>query len=743
MDIRTAEYQTVLDRDLEFTEVYKRYMDEHVAVREAHCLRVLYPDSFRPIRQGDLFAGRSLYGQVGLGLEVAAGGPGYYCHEEQIEQELEKTGSDAGYRKRVEEMLAFWQEEATIEGRLVSSLPLDVLEGTTNVVAEMGGRLAGVTLDFARLVNSGLPGLAAEVAEGKARAEKQGGDVELYRGWQMALGLFSDLCEYYAVQARELAAKAKGEYKAELEEICRILGRIRSEKPATMREAIQLFWLYALISGVVNYGRQDVYLGDFLARDLERGELTEEKALKLLQSLWQLMADRKIIFNGRVIIGGKGRPNESNADRFAMLAMEATRTVIEIEPQLTLRFHAGQDAALMKKGLDVIGEGRVYPMLYNDDINVPAVAKSFVVAQEEAEQYYPYGCGEYALDHISFGSPNCGFNMLKALELTLHNGINATTGEKLGLALGEFSSFKTFDEILAAYKKQVEHFVTFLATRHELEYKAERESAAFLYASMLMDNCVARGKSIVDGGPRYSGGIIETFGMVNAADSLSAIKELVYDKKLLSHHKMLAALKADFQGYEAEWKLMRDASKYGNDDHRADEMMQEVSDHVALFTRSQAERVGLDYFLVVNINNKGNIEHGKGAAASADGRRRGKPVANANNPTAGNDKKGVTAFLNSISKVDPSVHAGYVQNMKFSREMFKQERKKLEALLEGYWARGGTQAMITVVGRGDLEAAMKEPEKYANLIVRVGGFSARFVELERELQEDILKRTLN
>lgn len=137
-----------------------------------------------------------------------------------------------------------------------------------------------------------------------------------------------------------------------------------------------------------------------------------------------------------------------------------------------------------------------------------------------------------------------------------------------------------------------------------------------------------------------------------------------------------------------------------------------------------------------------HVDHGKSVAASADGRESGAPLANGNTPTAGNDKSGVTAFLNSIVKVDPTVHAGYVHNMKFSKRMFKEERANLEFLLDTYFRNGGQQAMLTVLDRGDLERAMKEPEKYSNLIVRVGGFCARFAELERDLQIDILNRTL-
>ena len=171
-------------------------------------------------------------------------------------------------------------------------------------------------------------------------------------------------------------------------------------------------------------------------------------------------------------------------------------------------------------------------------------------------------------------------------------------------------------------------------------------------------------------------------------------------------------------------------------------MMQQLSNFICEYTRGCAAKVGLDYFLIVNINNFGNVHLGRNTPASADGRFSGEPLANGNTPTAGMDRKGLTAFLNSIRKIDPSCHAGYVQNMKFSKTMFREERPKLKALLDTYFDKGGTQAMITVVSKGDLENAMKCPEKYTNLIVRVGGFSARFVELERDVQLHILQRTL-
>lgn len=725
--------KTPFDLELAFTETYQRHLRDDPALREAHCLWVFLPPLFDPPQPDDLFAGRMHYPAVGFSLELASGGPIYYCRAEQITPRLDELQPDE--RARIQAMLDFWKREATIEGHLLRRLPEETLKATSNHVAEMGGRLAGTLLDFEKLVRLGIPGLRAEIA----KARRVHGGLPLYQGMDLALDLFVEIIRMYAVQT-------SGEMRQVLENIA-----IRA--PETFREAAQLAWLYALVSGTVNYGRMDIYLGDFYAADIDSGRLSEAEALALTQSLWRLIAARQTVFNGRVYLGGRGRPNEANADRFALVAMEATRTVIEIEPQLTLRFYQGQNPALMDKALQVIGEGRTFPMLYNDDVNVPAVSNAFRVPTQEAEQYLPYGCGEYALDHRSVGSPNCSLNLLKNLEVVLDGGKDAQTGEVIGLSGVANSAaqsktddldlrFSNFDELWSAYARQLEYYIEKLAERHRLEVDTEAEQAAFLYCSMLYDDCIARGKSLLGGGARYRGGLIETYGMVNAADSLTAIKRLVYDQKLLTLKQLLAALNANFEGYERERRLMLACPKFGNDDPAADDMLCRVSEHVARATMRQAERVGLDYFLIVNINNYMNVTLGGQTIASAEGRKSGKPLANGNTPTAGNDTQGVTAMLNSLTKADPSVHAGYTQNMKFSKSLFREQLPKVQALLQTYFQNGGAQAMITVVGRGDLENALKDPQSNRNLIVRVGGFSARFVELAPEIQQDLLMRTL-
>ena len=201
-------------------------------------------------------------------------------------------------------------------------------------------------------------------------------------------------------------------------------------------------------------------------------------------------------------------------------------------------------------------------------------------------------------------------------------------------------------------------------------------------------------------------------------------------------------LKANFNGYGKERALMQKVPKYGNDDSIADEMLVKVHNHICHFTSEQASRVGLHHYLVVNINNHANSILGRKTHASADGREAYTPMANANTPSSGMDKKGITAMMNSIVKPASDIHAGTVQNLKFSKELFNENRKTVKLLLESYFDNGGTQAMITVLGKKDLLNAIEHPAKYPNLLVRVGGFSARFVELDRDVQEEIIARIL-
>lgn len=313
----------------------------------------------------------------------------------------------------------------------------------------------------------------------------------------------------------------------------------------------------------------------------------------------------------------------------------------------------------------------------------------------------------------------------------------------MGLPEKELGEFTDFGSLHKAYQKQVEYHITQLARQEELEYKIAGETAPYLFFSMLYDDCLAVGRGIFDGGVRYLGGTLETYGNSNTADSLLAIKKVVFKEQHCSLPELVAALDANFEGYENLRQICLNIPKYGNDHQEADAMLLDVDTHVCDFTRNQHKVTGLHNYLVVIINNNANTVMGRYTCASPDGRVAYSFMNNGNAPASGMDKSGVTAFLNSIVKPDPALHAGAVQNMKFTSEMFDIHRDKMEFLLDTYFKNGGAQAMLNVLGRKDLENALEHPERYQNLIVRVGGFSARFVELEPDIQQEILARTLH
>ncbi len=736
-----------LRQELHFTETYRKHQHDHAALREAACLRAQFPAVLGTIRDGDLFAGRLEFGAVGFSTQEQIGGTGYFCHENVLIDELQKKSIDLRYREDVHEMLLFWRRENTTQ-RVVDAFPPELRKTLPSIDWQSQPavvfpiiRCAGAFLDYEKLLRLGIPGLREVVRMRQGQAAAGGSAALFLEATLDALALFSECCDFYSGQARSLAKAAEPGRAKELFRISESLDTIKTERPRSFRDAIQLSWLYSVLCSALEYGRMDLYLGDFLARDLDAHLIDEQEALRMVKSLWKLISSMNVVVDGRVVIGGKGRRNEPNADRFALLAIEASRTVIDVLPQLTLRFYKGMNPEILARAYASIGEGRTFPLLYNDDVNVPAVENAFRVETKAAEQYVPLGCGEYVLDHMSFNTPSNNINLLKALEIALRDGVDPVSGRRMGPQTGKFEGFRSFAELFDAWKKQMKHFIEAAADQQVLQYKVVGEDMAFLFISALYDDCLERGAPMFAGGVRYLQGCLECYGNTNTADSLTAIKELVYDKKLITPSRMLEILDRNFRGFAAEQRTMLECPKYGNDNDEADSMLVLVHDSTCATIREQSCRTGLHSYLAVVINNAQNTTLASWVGASADGRKAGMAMANANNPASGADTRGATAMINSILKPSPKVHAGSVQNLRFSTEAYRQENAKVMAMLGTYFDGGGSQAMITVIGRGDLEKALKEPQRYKDLFVRVGGFSARFVELPSNVQQEIIMRT--
>lgn len=723
----TGEQQSIRNM-IQFTKAYEENSDNKYT-REARCLEVQFSYLMLPPRPKDLFVGRK--DELPVGFWAQCYSVGYYCNRKALLDMKQMPGLTADDLADIDYLLNFWKGKTTEEktcARYTEAQLERLTLGDFNVepgVAFPLYRMSGAQMNPEKLLQKGIPGLIAETEKNRTK------NPDFYDAAKDALLILQSVCLRYREQLLQETQTCRDETsRRTLLAMAENLEHIASHAPETFWQAAQLSYLFFLLSGTFNYGRMDQYLGSFYARDLNSGVMTEEFGLSLLSALWDLIIERNNMFDGRVILGGADRKNTKDADRFALAAMEATRRKRDILPQLTLRCYSGMDEAVYQKALEVIGEGTTYPILYHDDVNIPAVESAFRLPAEEASSYVPFGCGEYVIYNKSFGTPSGAVNFLA--------GLNEIIYEKERL-LEKCPDFESFYQ---AYLSHMKEYIEPLALQEKMEYDACAEDAPFLFFSILFDDCLEKGKAVFEGGIRYLGGTLEGYGNTNTTDSLTAVKTLVYDRKLLTPKELADALSHNFQGYEDVRRLLLNAPKYGNDDDTADSIAIRFHEDICKIVRDCKDMAGLHSYLMVVINNQMNTTFGLTTGASADGRPGFTYMANANNPTGGMDKCGVTAMLNSLVKLRPDFHAGSVQNMRFGREMFQSLLPKTKGLLAAYFANGGTQCMITVLNRGDLERAMEDPEKYQNLIVRVGGFSARFVDLSKDVQLELLSRNL-
>lgn len=737
----------------EYTAIYRRMTGKGIAAREAACLAVALPASAMPIEEGDWFVGRRVYRPLGVspsywndetgGLDHVS----YYADIERMQRVMNRPTQCAENRAALAEMIDFWRGEnvnakarARFDEEMRREMPSDYWTRESGVIFGLY-RLAGAQLDYDKLVRLGLNGLRSLAEERLSDEALVDAQKDYLAGTISMLNTLVNLLKRYEAELDSLLASADTTDRSRLENMRSCVRNLQTKAPSSFMEAIQLVWLYSSFSGTLDFGRADEYLGDWYVHDIDNGIITHDQALALLLSFYRLM--QKIHNRDtRMILGGLGRRNPENADRFALIAMEASAIHGEMQPQVSLRMHRGMSPLVRKAGLDFLEKGMSYPLLYNDEASMEAVVQGMHVTEKEAEQYAFFGCGEYVLNHQSMGTPNDIINLAKALEVTLHAGVDPVTGRQHGRNLGKAADFATFEALKAAYKTQVEYFTTIAARHQRLVYDTIRDNGAMLMMSLLMDDCLTRARCALDGGVRYLAGTYETYGNLTTSDSLVAIRQLVYEEKRFTLPELVEMLDKDFEGYEAERRLMLKCPKFGNDDPRADELAQEVNHHIFDFAAEQAQKQNFSSYLVVMINNDANTVLGRKTQATADGRKAWTYLSNGNGPMAGMDKNGLTAMLRSMATTDMSRTAGTAQNIKLSRDLFVNHREELNDLIDAAFELGILSLNVSVMNQHDMEDAMEHPEKYPNLFVRVGGFSARFVQLDPGTQQDVLHRTM-
>ncbi len=728
---------------------------------EVECIKQVYPEVFYGMEENDLLLGRCTVLPIGYSMEwahlggakekltrkeltivngssspeVNSSGSSFYGLVGQLEKMKEHCESEDV--ARIQNLIEYWSKNDT---HIAFCKEYAKTHDTTIFNSDINDfsyplllltRMSGMQLDYREIIEKGILTFQDELAQKNTDFAKAG--VE-------AINILLSVLDYYVEYIKTLP---ESQFKQDMSEVFDIL---RYNKPNTFYSAMQLVYLYSQLAGVVNYGRMDDYLGELLVRDIEAGSMTKEKAIDITSTMWHLINESCNRGNGRVAVGGMGRKNPKAANEFARIAIQATIKTHLAKPQLTLRIDESLESDVYDLALEAIAQGCTFPMIYNDEVNVPAIAKAMNIPLSDAVDFLPYGCGEYMINAKSIGTPNACINFAKAMNYCFMNGVDAFDGEYRG---GDYQ-FPTVSEISSyeKFKQEYYNYVKYLL-RASVDFQFDsyefmNERGGFVFTSLLCEDCKEKSAGIIDGGIRYRSGVIEYYGFSNAIDALAAVKKVVFEDQKYTLEQVIEALRTNYESCPEIKQALLSAPKFGNDDDYVDDIAVEFNDFVSNYVNDEGRKKGLYSYLGVNINNNANTRWGMKTSASFDGRVEGEHLAPGNNPHSGRDHQGVTAMLNSVSKYDPSIHAGFVQNLMLSPKLFKENKDIVKALIKSYFKRvGGTQLMITVVDRAQLLEARENPSLYQNLIVRCGGFSAKFVELDEKTQLEIISRTCN
>ena len=721
-----------------YTQTYQKSINLDKARREINCLKVIYPTLFRSIEETDLLAGRLDFLPIGFGCVTSVGGVGHYCVFHKL-REFKKLLDTDEQKARVDVLYDFWQEH-DVKALYCQDILNDDTTGRfidCKYPFMATARLSGMMLDYQKLMNLGINGIIALLKEKKQN--------EFIKASIDAMILLKDVIEKQKELVNEAIEKTNNiDRKSELTLMYNSLDYIKENKPKTFHQALQLFWIYALCAGVINYGRMDIVLGPYLKHNLDNNIIDEKEAYRYLKSLWLMIENRRTTVNGRIIVCGVGREDEKACNMFTRLCLKVCKETRYVEPQFTLRLDKNTPEDIKDLAYECIASGATYPTLYNDEVNIPAVKYAMNIDDKTAKQYVPFGCGEFVIQGKSVGTPNTLLNLVKIMQLALNEGYDPMDHiYKAGpIKVKSLREMKTFDDFYNQYKKLLDYYFDLSVSAQLHSYKIMNQEVSFLFTSILMDDCINREKSLLDGGVEILGGTNETYGNINSSDALYTIKTLVYDQKKYTLEQLNQAALNNYVGYEMILKDILALPKYGNDDKECDDMAIDLYEYVAKGIRQRGIDNHMGYYLIVISNNQTNTDWGHQTDASLDGRKKGMYMNPANNPQGGGAKNGPTACLNSLAKFNAKYHGGSVQNMKFTPRMMHEDKEKVKILFDTYFKKGGCQLMVTCVDHGVLEDAQKHPENYPDLIVRVAGYSAVFVNLTPDIQAELLSRVL-
>ena len=700
--------------------------------------------------------------------------------------QFEKRDGDVFYitektKEQLREIAPFWQNN-NLRARGEALLPEEVRVFMETGVFGMEGKLnagdAHLAVNYERILKEGLKGYEKRVKECKATLDLTNPDnidkYCFYNAVLIVLEAVRNFANRYSVLAKDLAEKELNqERKVELLEISRICSKVPYEPAETFQEAVQSVWSIQLILQIesnghsLSYGRFDQYMYPYYDRDIKNGTIKKSEALELLTCLWiKTLTINKVRSQAHtlssagspmyqnVTIAGQTTDKKDAVNDLSFLVLKSVAQTRLTQPNLTVRYHKNINKHFLDECIEVMRLGFGMPALNNDEIIIPSFM-DWGVKEEDAYNYSAIGCVETAVPG-KWGYRCTGMsyiNFPRMLLCTMNNGVDLTSNKRFTKGYGHFTEMESYEELLEAWDKTIREITRYSVIVENVIDKASERDVPDILCSALIDDCIARGKTIKEGGAVYDFISGLQVGIANMADCLAAIKKLVYEEKKITRQELWNAILDDFSSPEnkkIQEMLIREAPKYGNDDDYVDQLIVEAYDsyieEIEKYPNTRYNRGpigGIRYAGTSSIS--ANVGQGMSTMATPDGRNAFEPLAEGCSPAHNSDKNGPTAVFKSVSKLRTNkITGGVLLNQKMTPQMLSTEenRQKLELLIKTFFNRlHGYHVQYNIVSKETLIDAQKHPEKHKDLIVRVAGYSAFFNVLSKKTQDDIIGRT--
>ncbi len=619
--------------------------------------------------------------------------------------------------------------------------------------------------DYPKTLRLGWKGIQAEAQAVVDDPTSSAAQRELARAIVICADAVRLYMERYVAELQRLAAiENDPTRRSELEHMARICARVPWNPPETFPEALQALWTtHMLLMAAESYpgpgvspGRVDQYLYPYYLRSLQDG-MTRAEAMEWLECWWikhnytydyqgWIGTNQGInsSFGQLITLAGLDQDGNDASNELTYLMLDVIEAINLLEPKPNIRLHAKTPERLLKRLVEMLAKTQGAPFLINFDENAMAGLRWAGLPEERLWDYAPVGCLENTLcgDDRS-GTVDLNLNLAKAVELTLNNGRDLATGKQVGPQTGDPRSFASFDDFFAAFKTQLSHLLKWIITVNNIADDGRALWEPVPYLSALVGGCLESGKDSNAGGAHHNFLTVEGIALATTADSLAAVKRLVYEDKAVSMDQLLQAIASNFEDHEAlRQTLLNKAPKYGNDDPYADRIASEVSRFWSEAAFQYVSPTGKRYragYLSWNYW----IAYAPTTAATPDGRRRGQFLSNAVCPVNGADRKGPTSVIKSVGHLGmETIPNGASHTMSFSPSLLRspEGQQKLMALLRAYGKVGGTCLQVNVIDAETLRQAQKHPDEYRNLLVRVTGYNAYFTGLGKEIQDEIIAR---